>query len=81
VKIYELLALAGEATPEQQEVAAAYAQGLAQWRSRDFAAAAESFGRVAAFDTPSKSFLASAKKYAAEPPGPDWAPVSVLEGK
>jgi adenylate cyclase len=81
VKIYELVALAGEATPKQQEAIAAYAQGLALWRSRDFAAAAESFGRVAAFDVPSKSFLASAKKYAQVPPGPDWEPVSVLEGK
>jgi hypothetical protein len=81
VKIYELVALAGEATAEQQEAASAYAQGLARWRGRDFAAAAESFGRVAAFDAPSKLFLASATKYAQVPPGPDWAPVSVLEGK
>jgi adenylate cyclase len=81
VKIYELVALAGEATPQQQEVAAAYAEGLLRWRKRDFAAAAQSFGRVAAFDAPSRFFLASAQKYANEPPGPDWEPVSALEGK
>ncbi len=81
VKIYELIALAGEATPQQEEAAAAYAEGLALWRKRDFAAAAQSFGRAASFDPPSGFLLKSALKYASEPPGPDWEPVSALEGK
>jgi adenylate cyclase len=81
VKIYELMALAGEATPKQREAASAYAEGLALWRGHEFAAAAQSFGRVADFDTPSKFFFASAQKYASEPPGPDWEPVRALEGK
>ena len=81
VKVYELVALAGEATAEQQEAAAVYAEGLAQWRRRDFAAAAQSFARVADVDPPSRFLLKSAQTYASEPPGPDWEPVSALEGK
>jgi adenylate cyclase len=81
VKIYELVALASEATKEQQEATSAYAEGLALWRRREFSAAADSFARVAGFDTPSGIFLKSAQKYAKEPPGSDWEPVSALEGK
>jgi adenylate cyclase len=81
VKIYELVALAGEATPQQREAAAAYAEGLALWRKREFSAAADCFSRVAGFDAPSAFFLKSALKCAAELPGPDWEPVSTLEGK
>jgi adenylate cyclase len=81
VKIYELVALAGEATAQQQEAATVYAEGLARWRKRDFAAAADCFARVAGFDPASGIFLKAAQKYADEPPGPDWEPVSALEGK
>jgi adenylate cyclase len=81
VKIYELLALAGEETPQQREAAAAYADGLAQWRQREFAAAGESFARVAGFDPPSAIFRKAALKYAQTPPGSGWEPVSALEGK
>jgi adenylate cyclase len=81
VKIYELVARAGEAMPQQKEAAAAYAEGLALWRKREFSAAAGSFARVAAFDEPSALFLKAARRYASEPPGPDWEPVSALEGK
>ena len=38
VKIYELVAEAGQETPQQQEAAVAYAQGLTHWRAREFAA-------------------------------------------
>jgi adenylate cyclase len=81
VKIYELVALAGAATPQQLEAATIYAEGLARWRKRDFADAAKCFARVAGFDPPSRLFLKSALQYADEPPGPDWEPVSALEGK
>ena len=81
VKIYELVARAGEVTAEQQEAASAYAQGLSAWRARAFALAADCFARVAGFDKPSALFLKRASAYVSAPPGADWEPVNVLEGK
>jgi len=81
VKIYELVARSGEATEQQQEAASAYAQGLAFWRNRAFALAAECFERVAGFDRPSALFVKRARAYVSDPPGADWEPVNVLEGK
>jgi adenylate cyclase len=81
VKIFELVARAGEATAEQREAASAYAEGLNAWRTRAFALAAECFARVAGFDQPSAMFLKRATAYVTNPPGADWEPVNVLEGK
>jgi class 3 adenylate cyclase len=81
VKIYELMAPAGEETPPQRDAAASYAEGLARWRNREFEAAAHSFARAAAFDKPSALFLARARELAQQPPSADWEPVSALEGK
>src|SRR5467141_1617454 len=81
VKIYELLAEAGQETPQQAASAANYAQGLAHWRAREFDAAAKCFERVADVDKPSALFLSRAKAFASHPPGPDWEPVSTLDAK
>lgn len=81
VKIYELLAEAGRETPQQAASAAAYAEGLEYWRNREFDAAARCFERVAEVDRSSALFLSRAKAFARHPPGPDWEPVSTLEGK
>ena len=81
VKIYELVAPAGEATSQQREAAAAYAEGLAHWRSRAFAAAATCFARASEFDKPSALFLKRTNEFASHPPSPDWEPVSSLESK
>ena len=81
VKIFEPLAVAGEATREQLAYAASYAQGLDRWRSRDFKGAVTCFSHFADADPPSSAFLARAERHLAQPPGPDWAPVYVLEGK
>ena len=81
VKIYELLAEAGEETPQQAAAATAYAQGLAYWRNREFDAAAKCFGRVADVDRPSALFLNRANAFASHPPGPDWEPVTTLDAK
>jgi adenylate cyclase len=81
VKIYELLAEAGEETPQQAADATAYAQGLAYWRSREFDAAAKCFERVADVDRPSALFLSRANAFARLPPGPDWEPVTTLDAK
>jgi class 3 adenylate cyclase/CHASE2 domain-containing sensor protein len=81
VKIYELLAIAGQATPQQMAAAAAYAEGLAHWRQREFDAAAECFARVAEVDKPSAMFLGRANALVSHPPGVDWEPVHTLDGK
>jgi adenylate cyclase len=81
LKIYELLDAAGQATSQQQDAAVIYAQGLAQWRMRDFADAAKSFSRAAEFDKPSALFGKRAADLAKTPPGDGWDPVSSLESK
>jgi class 3 adenylate cyclase len=81
VKIYELLAEAGQETPQQVASAANYAEGLTRWRAREFDAAAAYFARAAGTDRPSALFLDRANAFAGNPPGPDWDPVSTLEGK
>jgi adenylate cyclase len=81
VKIFELVAMADEGTSQRRDAAAAYAEGLALWRSCEFEGAAKCFGRVAEFDKPSALFLKRANEFASQPPGPDWEPVSVLENK
>lgn len=81
VKICELLAEAGQETPQQAAAATTYAQGLALWRAREFDAAAKCFERVADVDKPSALFLSRAKAFASDPPGPDWEPVSTLDAK
>ncbi len=81
VKIYELLAEAGQETPEQGKAASAYAEGLAHWRAREFDASAASFSRVAEFDRPSALFLQRAREFAKAPPDAGWEPVSALDSK
>ena len=81
VKIYELLAAAGQETPQQAASAATYAEGLAHWRSREFDAAAKCFQRVADVDKPSALFLTRANAFASHPPDSDWEPVSTLDAK
>jgi adenylate cyclase len=81
VKIYELLAEAGQETSQQLTAAAAYAEGLAHWRAREFDAAATCFARVAGFDKPSALFLARARAFESHPPDTDWEPVSTLQAK
>jgi class 3 adenylate cyclase len=81
LKIYELLAEAGQETPQQVLAAASYAEGLARWRVSEFAAAAKCFERFADIDRPSALFLRRACAFASHPPGPDWEPVTTLEAK
>jgi adenylate cyclase len=79
VRIYEPLAVKGEATPEQEQRAKAYAGALAQFRARDFAAAAAHFGRIG--DPPSLMFAQRAKELAKSPPTAGWEPINALEEK
>jgi class 3 adenylate cyclase len=81
VRIYELVALAGQETDQQREAGAAYAEGLAHWRAREFDSAVECFARVADVDKPSAAFLARARGLAGHPPGPEWEAVNALDSK
>ena len=61
--------------------AASYEKGLARWRARDFAGAAEAFAEAAASDPPSARFLTRARAMIDNPPGDDWRPVETLSEK
>ena len=81
VKIYELLADAGQETLQQLQAASAYAEGLAHWRAREFDAAVTCFSRAAEFDRPSALFLQRSREFAKHPPDGTWEPVSALDSK
>lgn len=81
IRVFEPLAEAGAESAEQAKVAAAYAAGLASWRARDFAKAADAFDGVAKIDPASALFAKRATALAANPPPPEWMPVNTLEGK
>jgi adenylate cyclase len=81
LKIYELLALASQLTEAQQKSMSYYAEGLAHWRARDFAAAAASFGRSAETDRPAALFRDRAQELATAAPDADWDPVRTLQEK
>src|SRR3984893_12128429 len=81
VKIYELRAEPWQERRQQVTAAAAYAEGLAHWRGREFDAAARCFERAADFDKPSALFLQRARAFGQHPPDTDWEAVTTLEAK
>ena len=81
VRVFDALAEAGAESAEQAAHSAAYAEGLAAWRARDFAGAAARFASIAEQDPPAALFEARARQLANQAPGPDWEPVNTLEGK
>src|SRR5689334_21869545 len=76
IKVFEPLAGKGQATPAQAERAAVYAEGLARWRVRDFAGAADRFESAAGNDTPCRYFAKRARLLELAPPPADWTPVN-----
>lgn len=71
-----------EALPDGRAAdAGPYAEALALYRARDFAAAKAILEDRAARDPAAKSFLARVEAALADPPGPDWDAVNELEGK
>jgi adenylate cyclase len=81
IKVYELIARAGEETSRQSAASESYAEGLAYWRTREFEAAAKCFERFALLDKPSELFLDRANAFAKNPPAQDWEPVNTLVAK
>ncbi|MGY0575883.1 CHASE2 domain-containing protein [Bradyrhizobium sp. RDM12] len=80
IRVYEPLGEKNQETQEQGIRTATYARGLACWRARDFAKAAELF-ESAGDDPPCRYFAKRARTLAAHPPPADWTPVNTLEGK
>lgn len=81
LKIFELLALSSQLDEAQRKSASDYAEGLAHWRAREFAAASASFSKSADTDRTAALFRARAQELAASPPAPDWDPVRTLQEK
>ncbi|HMM90645.1 adenylate/guanylate cyclase domain-containing protein [Bradyrhizobium sp.] len=81
LKIYELLARSADLTSAQAPLIADYAEGLAHWRARDFARAADCFARSAEIDRPAALFAARARQLAQNPPDADWDPIRSLQEK
>jgi adenylate cyclase len=81
VRIYEPIALADDLTDEQRTLMRVYADGLACWRSRDFAGAGRSFERLAETDPPARFFLQRCRKLMEQPPAADWDHIHTLESK
>lgn len=61
VKLYELIGLASEATPEIQNTIKTYTQGLAAYRCKDFATAIKNFQLISS-DKPAQILLARCQK-------------------
>ncbi|MET4260504.1 adenylate cyclase [Bradyrhizobium sp. S3.12.5] len=81
IRVYEPLAEKNHETQEQGIRTATYASGLACWRARDFAKAAELFESAAGDDPPCRYFAKRARTLAAHPPPANWTAVNTLEGK
>jgi adenylate cyclase len=83
VRIHELLAAKGKASPRAVELAKVFAEGLAAYRACRWAEAAKAFTHLAQKyqDVPSRVFLARIRIYTSRPPAKDWNGVSVLTVK
>jgi adenylate cyclase len=82
IAIYELLGIDGDATPPGW--VALYERGLAAYRSRDFAGAANLFKMVLdaeASDQPSRMMLDRCNQYLASPPEADWDATNAMQTK
>jgi adenylate cyclase len=80
--IYELLGTDGEA--ELPSWVALYERGLAAYRARDFAGAAELFRQTLAqrpADQPARIMLARSTEFIAVPPGEDWEATNAMKVK
>ncbi|MBS1150375.1 MAG: adenylate/guanylate cyclase protein [Myxococcaceae bacterium] len=71
VRVYELLALKGQLTPEQSKIRDGFAAGLKLYRARQFLEAKALF-ELATTDGPSRTFAARCARFLEQPPGPDW---------
>ena len=81
VAVFEPLAAARRADPEDGAQRAAYAAALAAWRAGRFEEAAAGFLGLAAFDSAAAAMLRKAEKHIGIPPEAGWAGVTALTEK
>lgn len=80
VAIYELWAMADDGAGNQPERVMHYEAGLAAYRDRRWAEAAQHFAAAeegAGGDAPSRLFIERCRALIADPPGADWTPVAI----
>ena len=78
------LMLKGGLSDAQEAFLSAYNEGYAALVARQFAAAAESFGRASALvpdDKMARAWHEEANSHASQPPPPDWQPFLKLTSK
>jgi adenylate cyclase len=73
VRIFELIGLKGEASPERMELVRSFESALREFRARNFALALELFRSLAQTgDHASEVYVGLCERYRNEPPYPDW---------
>jgi adenylate cyclase len=73
--IFELMARAGELTPEQVLLRTRYSEGLAAYRARNWDEASRAFGaalEAVPADGPARTLAARVADFKAKPPAQDW---------
>ena len=84
VRLYELMARAGELAQPRRAMLEAYLAGVALYGARSFLAAEERFAaalRLEADDGPSLAYLERTRAHLASPPPPEWDGVHDLTSK
>ncbi|MEW6267422.1 MAG: CHASE2 domain-containing protein [Thermodesulfobacteriota bacterium] len=84
IRVFELMAKAGELPPLQARVREVYLRGLAFYRDMKFVEAEEAFQAALALDPddgPSRTYLERCRAYRIEPPPPDWDRVFTMTTK
>jgi adenylate cyclase len=84
VRVYELLALKGELSPEKEKLIKVYLEGIHYYEDRNWDKAIVAFREATRMDPedgPSRVYLSRCEFYLASPPAPDWDGVFTLTEK
>lgn len=84
IRVYELLARAGELPPDRSQVVEAFLRGLARYRDMDFAGAETFFHQALTLDPedgPSRTYVGRCQAYRSSPPPADWDRVFTMTTK
>ena len=81
-RVFELMARAGELSPERGALRARFTEGLEAYRARSWSAAREGFEACLVdtpTDGPAHTFLQRVEHFVAEPPDATWKGIWVLD--
>jgi adenylate cyclase len=78
VRVFEPLGGAGQQSAALMARMIIYGEGLACWRVRDFAGAAQHFKRIAPDDPPALHFLTRTEQFLKQPPSAEWQPITTF---